>query len=81
MERTALLSTFRKLSTEIAEKDFSQVNEDAKIAELGIDSLNVLEIVGAMEREFTIRIPDEQLVGIQTVKQLLDLVHNRMSQA
>jgi acyl carrier protein len=31
-----------------------------------------------MERELGVQIPDEQLVGIQTVRQLLELVEHRM---
>jgi len=78
MTRQDLIGLFRKMATEIAEKDFSYVGEDQKIAELGIDSLGMLELVGAMERELEVQIPDEQLVGIQTVKQLLDLVEKRV---
>jgi acyl carrier protein len=79
MDRAELLNTFRKMATEIAEKDFSQVTEDAKIAELGIDSLGMLELVGEMEREFEVQVPDDELVGIQTVAQLLSLVEKRKS--
>ena len=32
-----------------------------------------------MERELSVQIPDEQLVGIQTVRQLLELVEKRMA--
>jgi acyl carrier protein len=81
MDRSQLLTTFQRMATEIAEKDFSKVSEDAVIADLGIDSLGMLELVGAMEREFKIQVPDEQLVGIQTVKQLLDLVEKRTARA
>ena len=77
MNRPELIKTFQRMASEIAEKDFSHVTEDAKIAQLGIDSLGMLELVGQMERELSVQIPDEQLVGIQTVKQLLDLVEKR----
>ncbi len=77
MNRAELLKTFQTMATEIAEKDFSKVTEDSKIAELGLDSLNVLELVNSLEREFSVQIPDEQLVGIQTVRQLLELVERR----
>ncbi len=77
MERAELLKLFRTMATEIAEKDFSTVSEDGVIAELGLDSLQMLELVGAMERELEVSVPDDQLVGIQTVKQLLDLVEKR----
>ena len=54
------------------------IQESARISDLGIDSLGMLEIIGGMEREFKIRIPDDQLVGIQTVGQLVDLVQKRL---
>jgi acyl carrier protein len=77
MSRTELLTTFQRMAVEIAEKDFAHVTEEHVIADLGIDSLGMLELVGGMEREFHVTVPDEQLVGIQTVRQLLDLVERR----
>lgn len=79
MNRADLLNTFRRMATEIAEKDFHHVEESSVIAELGIDSLGMLELIGAMERELEVRIPDDELVGIQTVHQLLDLVEKRQA--
>jgi len=81
MDRAELLIMFRKMATEIAEKDFGHVQEDAVIAELGIDSLGMLELVGALERELEVQVPDDELVGIQTVNQLLDLVAKRRGEA
>ncbi len=78
MNRDELIQTFHRMASEIAEKDFSHVTEDAKIAQLGIDSLGMLELVGSMEKELGVQIPDEQLTGVQTVKQLLDLVEKRL---
>jgi acyl carrier protein len=49
------------------------------IADLGIDSLAMLEIVGAMEREFKVQIPDDQLVGLQTIDDLISLLQKRLS--
>src|ERR1700733_12045970 len=70
--RTDLLNVFRATATEVAEKDFLTVAETTKIAELGIDSLGMLEIIGSLERELRIQIPDESLAGIVTVKDLLN---------
>jgi acyl carrier protein len=78
MQRPQLIELFRDLASEIAEKDLSHVEEESPIADLGIDSLAMLELVGTMERELRIRVPDEQLVGLQTVRQLLELVELRM---
>lgn len=79
MNRGELITIFQRMASEVAEKDFSHVTEDAAIADLGIDSLGMLELVASMERELSVSVPDEQLVGIQTVRQLLDLVERRVA--
>lgn len=78
MTRPELLQIFRSSASEIAEKDLSKVDENGVIAELGIDSLELLEVIGGLERDLNIRIPDDQLVGIQTVGQLLNLVAGKI---
>lgn len=80
MKRPDLIQMFRTLASEIAEQDFSHIQESDQIADLGIDSLAMLELVGTMERELSIQVPDEQLVGLQTVSQLLELVEGRIQQ-
>jgi acyl carrier protein len=77
--RTELLELFQRTATEIVEKEFPNIAESTVISELGIDSLGMLEIVGAMERELKIQIPDESLAGIQTLKDLIELVEKRQS--
>jgi len=77
--RPELLQMFKKTATEIAEKDFPNISEQTVISELGIDSLGMLEIVGSMERQLKIQIPDESLAGIQTVKDLIELVEKRQN--
>jgi len=75
--RSELLNTFRTTATEVAERDFHAVMESSKIAELGIDSLGMLEIIGSLERELRIQIPDESLAGVVTVEDLLNAVESR----
>lgn len=81
MHENRLIDLFRDLASEIAEKDLSFVDEDSAIAELGIDSLAMLELVGTLERQLRIRVPDDQLVGLTTVGDLLGLVEGRATQA
>lgn len=78
IKRAELIELFKRQATEIAEKDFSALTEASVIADMGVDSLAMLEVVGEMERELQIQIPDDQLVGIETVAQLLDLVEKRI---
>jgi acyl carrier protein len=77
--RAELLAVFQRTAAEVAEKDFHGIAEHMEIAELGIDSLGMLEIIGSLERELKIQIPDESLAGIQTVKDLLEAVESRQS--
>jgi acyl carrier protein len=77
--RQDLLAMFQSTATEIVEKEFKSISEATVISELGIDSLGMLEIVGSMERQLKIQIPDEALAGIQTVKDLVDAVEKRQS--
>ena len=81
MTRAELLQIFRSTASEIAEKDLKSVDEAGLIAELGIDSLELLEVIGSLERDLDIRVPDDQLVGIQTVGQLLNLVAAKLPHA
>jgi acyl carrier protein len=76
--RDQLLTMFRETATEVVEKDFHHVMEGSVISELAIDSLGMLEIIGSLERRLRIQIPDESLTGLHTVRDLLDVVEQRM---
>jgi acyl carrier protein len=75
--RAELLGIFQKTATEIVEREFKNISEKTAISDLGIDSLGMLEIVGSMERELKIQLPDEALAGIQTVEDLINLVQKK----
>ena len=77
--RDGLLAMFRETATEVVEKDFHHVVEASIISELAIDSLGMLEIIGSLERQLRIQIPDEMLTGIGTVRELLDAVEKRLA--
>jgi acyl carrier protein len=76
--REDLLNRFHRIACEVAEKEVPVAKEGTSISDLGIDSLGMLEIIGMMEREFKIQIPDDKLVGLKTVGQLVDLVESRL---
>ena len=52
-----------------------QVTPDAKfIEDLGADSLDIVELIMALEEEFECEIPDEEAEKITTVQQAVDYV-------
>ena len=60
--------------------DGSQLTEMAHLQEdLGIDSLDILELHTEIEKQFNIRIPDEEAEKINTVGKLMRCVRNKMS--
>ena len=47
--------------------------------DLGVDSIKAIEIVVAMERQYKIKIRDEQVPKIATVKQAVEIVRNALN--
>ena len=55
-----------------------EVKEDSKFVEdLGADSLDVVELVMALEEKFDIEIPDDEAEKIQTVKDVVDYIESK----
>ncbi|MFZ5475962.1 MAG: acyl carrier protein [Myxococcota bacterium] len=56
----------------------TEVVPDASfIDDLGADSLDIVELVMAIEKEFGIEIPDEDAEKISTVQDAIDYIHNK----
>jgi acyl carrier protein len=49
-----------------------KVTIDSSFEELGIDSLDGVNILFALENEFNINIPDDGVQGIRTIRQMVD---------
>ena len=50
--------------------------ESSFIEDLGADSLDIVELVMAMEEEFEVEIPDEQAENIKTVGDAVSYIEN-----
>ncbi|HEY5765869.1 MAG TPA: acyl carrier protein [Candidatus Deferrimicrobiaceae bacterium] len=65
----------KEIVAEQLSKDESEVkSESSFIDDLGADSLDIVELVMAMEDEFGIEIPDEDAEKIKTVKDVVDYI-------
>jgi len=61
-------------------EDSSQVKPEANFAnDLGADSLDVVELVMALEEEFEIEIPDEAAEEIATVQAAVDYIKEQVA--
>lgn len=79
MSREEILATLRELAVEVLEADPSAITEDARLAEdLDADSLALVEMVMALEDHYGISIPEDELEGVHTVGDTIDVVAARV---
>lgn len=71
-----------KVKAVIAEQlhvNLSEVANDASfIEDLGADSLDIVELVMAMEEHFNLEIPDDEAENIQTVQDAISYIQNQL---
>jgi len=74
-----LFDRFRNCAVEVLSVDADKVVPEAKFGDdLDADSLDLVELVMALEEEFNIEVPEEDLEGIETVGQAYDLVVSKL---
>jgi acyl carrier protein len=75
MDRAVALVTIKEVAAEVLSVDPGQVTETARFKEdLDADSLDLVELVMGLEERFDIEVPEEDLEGVTTVGQAVDLV-------
>ena len=57
------------------------VPEARLVEDLGLDSLDAVELAISVERKFDIEVPEEELTKLKTVADMVALVASRMKQA
>lgn len=65
-----------RIIAETQRKDPAQVTIDSSFEELGIDSMDGVNIIFALENEFDINVPDEEVKNIRSVRDMVEGVRN-----
>lgn len=74
----ALIDDIKDVVVEQLGVNADEVKEDSKFVEdLGADSLDVVELVMALEEKFDIEIPDDEAEKIQTVKDVINYIESK----
>ncbi|CAN5421548.1 MAG: acyl carrier protein [Actinomycetia bacterium] len=74
-----LFARFKKCAVDVLSVSADQVVPEAKFADdLDADSLDLVELVMALEEEFNVEVPEEDLEGVETVGQAYDLVIGKL---
>ena len=79
MDRKEVFEQLRDATVTVLGVDRDAVTEEARFfADLDADSLDLVELVMALEERFDVSIPEEELDGINTVGNALDLLLTKM---
>jgi acyl carrier protein len=71
--------TFKKCAVEVLQVSPEQITLEAKFGDdLDADSLDLVELVMALEEAFDIEVPEEELDGIVTIAQAYALVTGKL---
>ena len=75
MDREQVMVTMREVAPEVLGVDPDVVVEEANFKDdLDADSLDLVELVMGLEERLDVEIPEDELAGIKTVGQAVDLV-------
>ena len=79
MDRNEALSKFTDAAVEVLAVDPSKVTLDASFSDdLGADSLDLVELVMALEETFDIEVAEDKLKDIRTVGEAFELIYAKL---
>lgn len=78
-DRQEIEERVRKVLAENLGRDLEEVTPDARLEEdLDADSLDLVEAVLALEEELGVKIPEEEMESVKTVREAVDLVSGKL---
>ncbi len=79
MDRTEAFAKFTENAVEVLAVEPTQVTPEASFSEdLGADSLDLVELVMALEETFNIEVGEDELKDINTVGQAFELIYAKL---
>jgi acyl carrier protein len=79
MDRSEALERFNSQAVEVLAVEIDALTPEAAFGDdLGADSLDLVELVMALEEEFNIEVGEDELKNIRTVGQAFDLIYAKL---
>ena len=75
---SANFERFKKCAVDVLSVDESAVVPEATFESLDADSLDLVELVMALEEEFDVNVEEEELEGVNTIQAAFDLVTSKL---
>lgn len=80
MTRTEIEEKVRAFLIDDLEIEEDKINDDAKLKDdMGIDSLDFVDIVVIVEKNFGFKIKPEEMVGVTTLKEFCDYIESKVN--
>ncbi len=81
MSRDELFIWIRERFAEILEVEPDTITNESDFAELDADSIDIIEVVNHVEREFKLQIEEQLLYDIATFGDFVDVVEREIAKA
>ena len=78
MNRNEAFAKFQENAVEVLAVDASKVTMEASFEDLGADSLDLVELVMALEETFDIEVGEDELKDITTVGGAFELIYAKL---
>jgi acyl carrier protein len=79
MDHEAAFEQFKKCAVEVLQVGPEKVTPDARFGDdLDADSLDLVELVMALEESFDITVDESELEGVETIEQAFNLVTSKL---
>lgn len=79
MDRAEALEKFNRHAVDVLAVEVAQLTLDATFGDdLGADSLDLVELVMALEEEFDVEVGEDELKDIRTVGQAFELIFAKL---
>jgi len=70
----------KQISLKVTRKPDAQFDGQTTFKDLDADSLDRVQILVALEEEFEIEIPDEEIIGITNMKMFVEYIRQKLEQ-
>lgn len=79
MDKADAFDQFKQCAVEVLQVPPDKVTPEASFADdLDADSLDLVELVMALEEKFDIKVDESELEGVETIGQAFDLVSSKL---
>lgn len=79
MDHAALKEELRALIAEIIERDAAEVEDTKALRDLGVDSMQAIEIISDLERRYQIKIPESDFKRVTNLDSVTALLAEKLA--